>query len=131
MDSLEPRNRGERWVLHVGKKSRSKWWTLVWLLFAIIFGLMCVWEIVLKKDILVTFFFEPFEFPPVASELLLFGMVSGALFAFSSAMFLCVAILYFERRHFYRIIQRLKENIDSLDKQQPTFHKNAQDDQGQ
>jgi hypothetical protein len=127
MDSLEPRNRGERWVLHVGKTAQGKWWPLVWLLFAIILGLMCVWEIVMKKNILVTFFFEPFEFPPEASELLIFGMVRGALVAFSSAMFLCAAVLYFERRHFYLIIQRLKENIDSLGQQKPTFHKNAKE----
>lgn len=131
MDSLEPRNRGERWVLHFGKKSQCKWWALLWFLFGVIYGLMCVWGIVLKKDLLVSFFFEPFELPPEASKFLLSSMVSGALLAFSSAMLLCCAIIYFERRHFYLIIQRLKENIDSLDKQQPTFHKNAQDGQEQ
>ena len=131
MDSLEPRNRGERWVLRFCKKSRSKWWTLLWLLFGVIFGLLCVWEIILKKDVLVFLFFEPFKLPPEASKLLLSTMVSGALLAFSSAMFLCCALIYFERRHFYLIIQRLKENIDSLDKQQPTFHKNAQSEQKQ
>ena len=109
MDSLEPRNRGERWVLYLGKKSQNKWSApLLWLFVGVLVNLQCVWLIVQKEDIL-----------------------SVALFAYSSAMFFCGALSVFEQRHFYRIIQRLKENIDSLDKQQPTFHKNAQDERKQ
>lgn len=125
MDSLEPRNRGERWVLYVSKKAQGKWWPLVWLLLGISIGLLCVWGIVLNKNIYSSFFET--KLLPDAAKLLLFDMVSIALLGFCTAMSLFTAILYFERRHFYLIIQRLKEKIDSLDKQRPTIHKNTKE----
>src|SRR4030042_3734189 len=111
MDSLEPRNRGERWVLYVGKKAQGKWWPIVWLLLGISIGLLCVWGIVLNKNIYSPSFFKTFKLPPETAKLLLSDMVGIALLGFNTAMLLCLAFTYFERRHFYRIIQRLKENI--------------------
>jgi hypothetical protein len=118
MDILKPRNRGEKWVLRVGRKSRSKWWALFLLGIGFAIGRICVWDFFATKVILAPLF-EAFEFRPELLKWLLIDRVITEILVFGCAIFLCCALIYFERRHFYQIIQRQREYItDQLNDEQ-------------
>ena len=86
------KNLGEKWVLYVGRKSLRRCWSLLWLLFAIIAAVH------------------------LTSILLYTSRVcQAALDAGISVGFGCLALLFFERRNFYLIIQKQKEHIANLE----------------
>jgi hypothetical protein len=100
MRSIEPRNRGEAWVLRTGKTSLRKYPPWIYLLFATIWLLMGVyWGVALLEE-------------SRASAVLGFAL---CIFSFTS--WSSITLLHFERRHFYRIIQRQADRITELEQQ--------------
>ena len=100
MRSIEPRNRGETWVLRIGKASLKKYRPWIYLLFvALWIPIGIYWGYALLEE-----------------------SRASAVLGFATSIFVCtswtlLALLYFERRHFYRIIQRQAERIAALEQQ--------------
>ncbi len=86
MSTIAQKNWGERWVLYVGRKAKGKYWPLLLILFAIIFG--------------VIYFFVFRE---------------RTHLAVLSITFALLALIYFERRNFYLIIERQRKHTANLE----------------
>jgi len=100
MSLIEPKNRGEAWVLRTGKTSLRKYLPWIYLLFAALWlPIGAYWGVALLEE-----------------------SRASAVLGLALSIFLCtawslLALLYFERRHFYRIIQRQAERIAALEQQ--------------
>lgn len=93
MGTIAPKNQAEKWVLYVGRKSLGRYWSLVWFLFAMIAAVH------------------------LTSILLYTGRVyQAALDAGISVGFGCLALIFFERRNFYQIIERQNKHIADLER---------------
>jgi|ABPU01.1.fsa_nt_gi hypothetical protein len=100
MSSVEPKNRGETWVLRSGETSARKYPPWIYLLFAALWlPIGAYWGVALLEE-----------------------SRASAVLGLALSIFLCttwslLALLYFERRHFYRIIERQVERIAALEQQ--------------
>jgi FtsH-binding integral membrane protein len=95
----------EKWVLHIGRKALrfGKWATLIPFVIAGIFGFGLLLFVVL------VFY--------IKGEDALEGAILGASFATGTVGSVLSGIVYFERRHFYKIIQGQKGKMEQLEKE--------------
>lgn len=77
---------GEKWALYVGRKALGWYWPLVLVLFGTILG-----------------------------TIYLFVFHERTHLAVLSVVFMLLALIYFERRNFYLIIEKQKEHIANLE----------------
>jgi lipid-A-disaccharide synthase-like uncharacterized protein len=115
MDILKPRNRGEKWVLYVGKRASGKYWPLILILGAILFGVLWYLQVLQTKlDLSLPQIVTDEAFSPLTTDI---AMITAT--AVFSSLSVCIAIMFFERRHFYQIIERQREYIkDQLNDEQ-------------
>jgi len=101
MSSIAPRNLAEKWVLQAGKKSSRKYWSLVYILFVVLWVPLGVY----------------WGYSLLGGRSSASAVLGLSLGVFSCTSWSFLALVYFERRHFYRIIERQDERIAILEQQ--------------
>ena len=99
MSSIAPRNSGEKRVLQAGKKSLTKYRAWVYILCAVIWALIGVY----------------WGYALLGGRCTNNTVLGLSVSVFSCTLYALKALVHFERRHFYQIIERQNKRIAVLE----------------